>query len=158
MLVGARSGDKGGIANIGVWIPDPSEPGAVVMATGETSAWAATVDSFHDTDAVWAADSPFSLDPAAVARADAAYAWLLRTLTHEVIAELLGDVVADGVEIHRFANLRAINIVLPGALGRGVADSTSADPQAKSLGEYLRSREVDVPVSLFDPALVVMDD
>ncbi|MDQ1249931.1 MAG: hypothetical protein QG597_4308 [Actinomycetota bacterium] len=151
-LVGARSGDKGGIANIGVWIPDPSEPTAVTMATGETSAWAAAVDSFHDTAAVWAADDPLTPDPAAAARADAAYAWLLRTLDREMITDLLGDVVADGVEIHRFANLRAINIVLPGALGRGVADSTSPDPQAKSLGEYLRSREVDVPVTLFDPA------
>lgn len=156
-LVGARSGDKGGIANIGVWIPDPSEAEAVVMATGETSAWAAAVDSFHDTDAVWAADAPLTPTAGAVARADAAYAWLLRTLTREKIADLLGDVVADGVELHRFANLRAINIVLPGALGRGVADSTSADPQAKSLGEYLRSREVDVPMSLFDPAAVDAD-
>ena len=151
-LVGARSGDKGGIANIGVWVPDPSEADAVVMALGESSAWAAAVDSFHDTDAVWAADAPLPTTAAAVARADAAYAWLLRTMTRETIADLLGDVVADGVEIHRFANLRAINIVLPGALGRGVADSTSPDPQAKSLGEYLRSREVDVPVSLFEPA------
>lgn len=150
-LVGARSGDKGGTANIGVWIPDPSEPEAVAMAAGEGSAWAATVDSFHDTAAVWLADAPATVDPAAVQRADAAYAWLLATLTRETVAALLADVVVDGVEVHRFANLRAVNIVLPGALGRGVADSTSIDPQAKSLAEYLRSREVDIPVSLFDP-------
>ncbi len=152
-IVGARSGDKGGIANIGVWIPDPTEVEAVVMASGEASAWAATADDFHDTDAVWASDEPMQVEDAAVARANAAYAWLRRTLTEEAVAELLGDVVGDGgVQIWPFDNLRAINIVLPGALGRGVADSTSVDPQAKSLGEYLRSRVLDVPVGLFTPA------
>ena len=30
----------------------------------------------------------------------------------------------------------------PGYLGEGVASSTSFDPQAKGLGEYLRSRRV----------------
>ena len=32
-----------------------------------------------------------------------------------------------------------------GLLGDGVASSTRPDPQAKGLGEYLRSRVVDVP-------------
>jgi hypothetical protein len=32
-----------------------------------------------------------------------------------------------------------------GLLGEGVASSTRPDPQAKGLGEYLRSRHVDVP-------------
>lgn len=152
-IVGARSGDKGGIANIGVWIPDPTEVEAVVMASGEASTWAATADDFHDTASVWAADEPMPVEQAAVERADAAYEWLKRTLTETRAAELLGDVVGDGgVRIWAFDNLRALNIVLPGALGRGVADSTSIDPQAKSLGEYLRSRLVDVPVALVESA------
>jgi len=45
-------------------------------------------------------------------------------------------------------NLRALNFVIVGLLGAGVAASTRPDPQAKGLGEYLRSRFVDVPVSL----------
>lgn len=151
-IAGARSGDKGGIANIGVWIPDPSETEAVALAAGEGSAWAPAVDSAHDTAAVWAADSPLDVGSEAAARADAAYRWLVRTLTPDRVGELLADVVADGVEVHYFPNLRAVNIVLPGALGRGVADSTSVDPQAKSFGEYLRSRIVDVPVGLLAPA------
>jgi hypothetical protein len=154
-LVGARSGDKGGIANIGVWIPDPSEVEAVVLASGEASAWALTADDFHDTAAVWAADSPMPVETDAVDRADKAYAWLRRTLTPANVALLLDDVVGDGgVQLHWFENLRAVNIVLPGALGRGVADSTSVDPQAKSLGEYLRSRMVDMPSELLEPARV----
>ena len=38
--------------------------------------------------------------------------------------------------------------MLHGWLGRGVADSTSLDPQAKGLGEHLRARYVDIPASL----------
>jgi len=36
--------------------------------------------------------------------------------------------------------------VLRGWLGRGVADSTSLDPQAKGLAEQLRARVAPLPV------------
>ena len=57
---------------------------------------------------------------------------------------------ADGLDVavHPLPNLRAVNVVVRGLLGEGVASSTRFDPQAKGLGEYLRSRLVDVPVSL----------
>ena len=45
-------------------------------------------------------------------------------------------------------NLRALNFVIVGILGEGVASSVRVDAQAKGLGEYLRSRVVDVPVSM----------
>ena len=48
-------------------------------------------------------------------------------------------------------NLRALNFVVVGLLGSGVADSTRPDPQAKGLGEYIRSRHVDLPASLLPP-------
>ena len=155
-LLGARSGDKGGAANIGVWVPDPTEIDALVLASGEASAWAPAVDAFHDTEAVWSADTPLPVDPVSVSRADETYQWLRETLTPDAVAALLANVVAQGVEVYHFPLLRAINIVLPGALGRGVADSTSVDPQAKSLGEYLRARHVAVPQRLLDatPAAV----
>jgi hypothetical protein len=35
-----------------------------------------------------------------------------------------------------------------GLLGEGVAASSRFDPQAKALGEWLRSRHVDVPEDL----------
>ena len=92
---GARSGDKGGNANVGVW-----------------------------------------------ARDDAGYAWLAANLTAERIRELLPE--ARDLEVRRYElpNLRALNFVLVGYLGEGVASSTAFDPQAKGLGEYLRSRRV----------------
>ncbi len=52
------------------------------------------------------------------------------------------------VDRYELANLLALNFVVHGLLGEGVASSTRPDPQAKSLGEYLRSRLVDVPVAL----------
>jgi hypothetical protein len=45
-------------------------------------------------------------------------------------------------------NLRAVNFVIEGILGEGVAAAARFDPQAKAVGEWLRSRHVDVPVEL----------
>ncbi len=57
---------------------------------------------------------------------------------------------AADLDVRRFElpNLHALNFVIVGLLGEGVASSTRPDPQAKGLGEYLRSRPVDVPVRL----------
>jgi hypothetical protein len=41
-----------------------------------------------------------------------------------------------------------VNFVVVGLLGDGVASSARPDPQAKGLGEYVRSRYVDLPVEL----------
>jgi hypothetical protein len=100
-LVGARSGDKGGDANLGVF-----------------------------------------------ARSDAAYEWLVGFLTVERLRELLPE--AAGLEVDRYAlpGIRSLNIVLRGLLEEGVAASSRQDAQAKSLGEWLRARVVDVPASL----------
>ncbi|MFI2661772.1 acyclic terpene utilization AtuA family protein [Micromonospora carbonacea] len=97
-VVGARSGDKGGDANLGVW-----------------------------------------------ARTDATWAWLRHWLTVERLAELLPETAPLTVERHELPNLRAVNFVIRGLLGQGVAASTRFDPQAKALGELLRSRVVDLP-------------
>ena len=101
-VAGARSGDKGGNANIGLWTRD-----------------------------------------------DAGYAWLAAFLTAERVRELLGpEAAALPIDVHPLPNLRAVNVVVHGLLGDGVASSTRPDPQAKGLGEYLRSRVVDVPEEL----------
>jgi Acyclic terpene utilisation family protein AtuA len=101
LVCGARSGDKGGNANVGLWTPDP-----------------------------------------------AAYAWLREYLDVERFRELLTE--AAGLEVRRYElpNLCALNFVVVGLLGLGVAASTRPDPQAKGLGEYLRSRHVEIPLEL----------
>jgi len=100
-VAGARSGDKGGNANVGVW-----------------------------------------------ARTPEAYAWLRQFLTAERLSQLLPE--ARGLEVERYLlpNLLAVNFVIQCLLGEGVSASTRSDPQAKSLGEYLRARVVDVPAAL----------
>ena len=55
---------------------------------------------------------------------------------------------AGEVERYELPNLRALNFVLKGFLGEGVMSNTNMDPQAKSLGEYLRAKLVDVPEAL----------
>jgi hypothetical protein len=100
-VAGARSGDKGGNANVGVW-----------------------------------------------ARDAAAWDWLSGFLTVEQLRLLMPE--AHSLVIHRYdlANIRALNFVIEGLLGEGVASSTRLDAQAKSLGEFLRAKHVDIPVEL----------
>ncbi|GAA4004408.1 DUF1446 domain-containing protein [Allokutzneria multivorans] len=104
-LFGARSGDKGGDANLGVW-----------------------------------------------ARSDAGFRWLVHELSVDRLRHLLPEVADLEVERHQFPNLRAVNFVVHGLLGEGVASSTRFDPQAKALGEWLRARVADLPVSLVEGA------
>ena len=49
---------------------------------------------------------------------------------------------------HVLPNLRAVNFVVEGILGQGVAYQARFDPQAKGLGEWLRSRLVEIPERL----------
>jgi hypothetical protein len=84
------------------------------------------------------------------ARSEAGFAWLRSALTVQRFRTLLPE--ADLLTIDRFElpKLRAVNFVVHGLLGEGVASSTRPDAQAKSLGEYLRSRWVDIPEDLLD--------
>ena len=78
------------------------------------------------------------------------YRWMEQYLTTDRLHTLMPE--ADGLEIDRYElpNLLAINFVIHGLLGEGVSSSTRTDPQAKSLGEFLRARWVDVPRVLIE--------
>jgi hypothetical protein len=56
------------------------------------------------------------------------------------------------IDRYRLANLRSLNFVIHDLLEEGVAASTRQDAQAKGLGEWLRSRIVDVPTALLESA------
>ncbi len=103
-IAGARSGDKGGAANVGVWVRD-----------------------------------------------DRAYPWLAGLLTEDGVRALLPEAADLPITITVLANLRAVNIVIAGLLGEGVAYNARFDPQAKGLGEWLRSRLVEIPEALLAP-------
>ena len=100
-VAAARSGDKGGSANIGVWV-----------------------------------------------RSDEAFAWLAHSLTVDELQRLLPETATLTVTRHVFTNLRAVNFVIEDILGEGVASNVRFDPQGKALGEWLRSRLVDIPEGL----------
>ncbi|MEV5428440.1 acyclic terpene utilization AtuA family protein [Streptomyces sp. NPDC052701] len=98
LVAGARSGDKGGNANVGVW-----------------------------------------------ARTDEAWRWLAHELTADRFRQLLPESRDLPVTRHVLPNLRALDFVVEGILGEGAAARHRFDPQAKALGEWLRSRRLDIP-------------
>ena len=100
-IAGARSGDKGGSANVGVWV-----------------------------------------------RTEEQWRWLANTLTVELLKRLLPETADLDIDVYLLPNLGAVNVVIHGLLGRGVAASTRFDPQAKGLGEWARSRMVAIEESL----------
>lgn len=143
-FVGARSGDKGGNANVGVWVRDPVEDAAVAASH-------AFLAQARDAEAEKSWQEPgFDVSPDAVALADARYEWLRAFLTVERLRALLPETAPLAVDRYELPNLRALNFVVVGLLGRGVAETTRRDPQAKGLGEHLRARLVPVPRALLD--------
>jgi hypothetical protein len=100
-VCGARSGDKGGNANLGVFT-----------------------------------------------RSDEGFAWLDSYLSVAELRRLLPETAQLEIDRYRLPALRALNFVIHDLLDEGVAASTRQDAQAKGLGEWLRSRYVDVPSAL----------
>jgi hypothetical protein len=106
-FVHARSGDKGGDANVGLWVSGPR-------------------------------------DDLRARR----IAWLLHAMTPDHVRQLVPEAKDLDVEVFGLPNLGGLNILIRGLLGEGVAASTRFDPQAKALGEWMRSRHVHVPEDL----------
>jgi hypothetical protein len=82
------------------------------------------------------------------AKTPEAFAFLREFLTPEKLKELLPDCAPYEIERFELANLLAINFYIHGILGDGVAASTRSDPQAKTLGEYLRAKLIEMPESI----------
>ncbi|MGI5339538.1 acyclic terpene utilization AtuA family protein [Streptomyces sp. CA-181903] len=97
-VVGARSGDKGGSVNVGVW-----------------------------------------------ARDEDGWRWLAHTLTVDRFRQLLPETATLEITRYVLPNLRALNFVVDGLLGRGVAENVRFDPQGKGVGEWLRARYTEIP-------------
>lgn len=82
------------------------------------------------------------------AKTPEAYAFLREFLTTERLKELLKDMKDYDMERYEMPNLLAVNFYIKGVLGEGVAASLRSDPQAKTLGEYLRAKYADIPESI----------
>jgi hypothetical protein len=81
-------------------------------------------------------------------RTDEAYRWLAAYLSVDRFRALLPEAADLEVRRYELPNLRALNFVVVGLLGEGVASSTRPDPQAKGLAEHVRAQVVDIPVTL----------
>jgi len=79
---------------------------------------------------------------------DAVASWLDHEFTVELLKALLPEAGPFAVSRYALLNLRAVNFVVHGILGWGVASNLRLDTQAKGLGELLRARSVSVPASL----------
>ena len=66
-------------------------------------------------------------------------------MTVKQLKQLLPDMESFEIECYEFPNLLALNFYIKGVLGEGVAASHRSDPQAKTLGEYLRTKRIKVP-------------
>jgi hypothetical protein len=82
------------------------------------------------------------------AKTPEAFAFLREFLTTEKLKELLRDMSGFEMERYEFANLLAVNFYIKGVLGEGVAASMRSDPQAKTLGEYLRAKVIEMPEAI----------
>ena len=102
-LYGARSGDKGGCANIGVW-----------------------------------------------AKKDIAYSFLYEFLTVEKLKELLPDLNTFKIDLYDLPNIKSLNFYVHGILEDGVSSNNRVDGQAKSLGEYLRAKIINIPTAVIE--------
>ena len=73
------------------------------------------------------------------------YPLLVEALTAERVREHFGDMVKGTVERYELPNLRALNFVLPRALGGGGTVSLMMDAQGKVFSTALLRMEVVVP-------------
>ena len=69
-------------------------------------------------------------------------------VTVDRVRRLVPEAADLEIEVFALPNLRGVNVLIHGLLGDGVAASTRFDPQAKALGEWLRSRLVSIPEEL----------
>ena len=74
--------------------------------------------------------------------------WLRSHLDVQRFRRLIPEAGELPVRRYEFDNLKALNFVIVGYLGQGVASCTKTDPQAKGLGEYLRSVYTEIPDKL----------
>ncbi|MFI5661158.1 acyclic terpene utilization AtuA family protein [Streptomyces sp. NPDC051684] len=120
LIAGARSGDKGGDANVGVWV-ESDEAWRWLVHTLTVERFCELLPETNQAppalEARGPGQSPATATPSLVTR-------------------------------HPLPTLRALNFTVQGLLGEGVASRYRFDPQAKGLAEWLRSRHLDIPEAL----------
>ena len=82
------------------------------------------------------------------AKTPEAYGFLYAYLTVDNFKRLLTDTAEYDIERYELPNLYALNFYIHGILGEGVSSSVRIDGHAKTMGEYLRAKLIEVPAAL----------
>ena len=78
------------------------------------------------------------------------FAFLIRYLSVDKLKELLPDLRDFSIDRYELANINSLNFYIHDILQDGVSSNNRKDGQAKSLGEYLRAKEIKVPKNLLE--------
>ena len=78
------------------------------------------------------------------------FAFLIRYLSVDKLKELLPDLRDFNIDRYELANINSLNFYIHDILQDGVSSNNRKDGQAKSLGEYLRAKEIKVPKNLLE--------
>ena len=84
------------------------------------------------------------------AKTEESYAYLYDLLTVKKLKELLPDLAEYKIDRFELPNILSLNFYVHGILQDGVSSSTRLDGQAKSLGEYLRAKNIEAPEFLIN--------
>ena len=79
------------------------------------------------------------------AKTDDAFSFLNSFLTVKKLKELLPDLSTFKIDRYDLPNIKSLNFYIHGILQDGISSNNRKDGQAKSLGEYLRAKYIEVP-------------
>jgi hypothetical protein len=85
-----------------------------------------------------------------IARSDALYQVLLKTLTVDTVSNYMAHVVRGKVSRYSLPGFNALNFTLENSLGGGGVASLRYDPQGKALAQMLLDMPVKIPAALLE--------
>jgi hypothetical protein len=88
------------------------------------------------------------------AKSNMAYSFLYEFLTVKKLKELLPDLEKYEIDRYELPNIKSLNFYIHDILQDGISSNNRKDGQAKSLGEYLGSKLVDVPDEILKEKII----
>ena len=77
-------------------------------------------------------------------------AFLYEFLTVDKLKELLPDLSEFNIDRYDLSNIKSLNFYIHDILQDGISSNNKKDGQAKSLGEYLRAKLIEVPKEILE--------
>jgi hypothetical protein len=89
------------------------------------------------------------------AREPRAWPWLCNALTTKTLRSLVPELAEIDIVRHEFPHLHAVHFVLRGLLAPAGSSNLRVDQVGKAVGEYLRAKQLEIPVGLLDRETVL---